>query len=259
MSHLLAGIDVHKRVLMVVVSDAAQDPPQFAERRFGTGHGELQALRQWLQQQGVEEVVMESTAPYWKPVWQALETKFGLPLAQAQSNRAPRGRKTDFRDSRRLARRFLAGELLLSFVPAPELRLLTRRRMQLVRARVALQAQLEALLEDCGLKLSSVLTDLLGASGRRILSAIAAGESDPEQLAALGDARLQASRARLADALQGPLTELQRSVLRLALEEIAFQDRHIEAVTGLLGEALRAQQEVIARLRQVPGIRTVAA
>src|SRR5208282_4903655 len=174
MSFMIAGIDVHKRVLMVAVADASvgEGDVEFQGRRFGTTAGELQHLEAWL----------------------ALEGHFEQHLAQAWSNRAPKGRKTDFKDAQRLVRRHMAGELTLSYVPEAEqrqMRTLTRRRVQLSRDRVRLQNQLEALLEEMRIKLSSVVTDLLGASGRRILTALAAGENDAEQLAALGDARLQ--------------------------------------------------------------------
>ena len=135
--------------------------------------GERKHIVSWLRERNVGEVVMESTAQYWKPVWLDLEPHFGkLHLAQAHSNRAPKGRKNDFRDAKRLTRRLLAGELILSFVPDPEQRAwrtITRGKHQLVRDRVRLQNQLEALLEEARIKLSSVISDLLGVSGRRIL------------------------------------------------------------------------------------------
>ena len=126
---------------------------------------------------------MESTAPYWKPVWYELEPHMRLQLAQAFSNRARRGRKQDFRDAERLVRRLLAEELILSFVPQPEQRawrMMTRAKVQLARDRVRLHNQLEGLLEEMRIKLSSVLSDLLGVSGLRILRALAEGEIDPK-------------------------------------------------------------------------------
>lgn len=134
MASSIAGIDVHKRVLMVVVS-AADERQRLERRRFGATALELDRLAEWLQEHGVEEAVMESTAQYWKPVWMALEDRFRLHLAQAWSNRAPRGKKTDFKDAERLVRRYRAHELTLSFVPDAEQRLmrtLTRRRAQLL-------------------------------------------------------------------------------------------------------------------------------
>ena len=188
MSHNIAGIDVHKKLLVVVVADAAHPDVALDSRRFGTGAGELRHLTAWLCQYGVTEAVMESTAQYWKPVWRELEPHMRLHLAQAQSNKAPKGRKSDLADAKRLMRRFMAGELMLSFIPEPEQRtwrMITRGRLQLIRERVQLQNQIESLLEEGRIKLSSVISDLLGASGRRILRAMAQGETSPQALAAL--------------------------------------------------------------------------
>jgi transposase len=205
---------------------------------------------------------MESTAQYWKPIWLALEGPMQLYLAQAWSNRAPRGRKADFKDAQRLARRHMCGELTLSFVPEAEqrhMRSLTRRRVQLSGDRVRLQNQLEALLEEMRVKLSSMVTDLLGASARRILWALAAGECDPERLAELGDARLKCTREQMADALGCPPPPVLRRLLRLLLEQVDFLDRQVEQLAHLIAETMQGQQEVVARLAEVPGIRIVAA
>jgi len=143
-AYQIAGIDVHKKMLAVVVTDAARVGEfRFERRKFGAGAGDLRLLEAWLAEQGVKEVVMESTAQYWKPVWQALEGGYKLELAQAQSNKAPKGRKRDFADAERLARRYVAGELILSFVPSEEQRLwrtMTRSKQRLTRDRVRLQA-----------------------------------------------------------------------------------------------------------------------
>jgi len=157
-SYRLAGIDVHKSVLAVVVSELSEQGEfTFQRRKFGVLDSDLKALSQWFQELEVREAVMESTAQYWRPVWRALEAQCALHLAQAQSNRAPRGRKGDFRDAERLVRRHVAGELILSFVPDPTQRLwrtITRTKYQLSRDRVRLQNQLEAHLEDAHLKLA---------------------------------------------------------------------------------------------------------
>jgi transposase len=166
-AYYVAGIDVHKRMLAVVVANARDRELQFEGRRFGTTISELQRLSTWLQERAVQEVVMESTAQYWKPVWFELEGQFQLWLAQARSNRGPRGRKTDFRDAKRSVSRLLSDELILSYVPDAEQRgwrTLTRTKYQLRRDRVRLQSQLESLLEECQIKLSSVVSDLLGAA-----------------------------------------------------------------------------------------------
>ncbi len=151
-------------------------------RRFATMPSELHRLSGWLEEQSVDEAVMESTAQYWRLVWLELEPHMRLHLAQAFSNRAPRGRKHDFKDAERLVRRLIAKELILSFVPDGEKRIwrnLTRMKLQLVRDRVRLQSQIECLLEEMRIKLSVVVTDLRGSSGLRILHALANGRILP--------------------------------------------------------------------------------
>src|SRR6516162_7630262 len=212
MSYRIAGIDVHKKMLAVVVSDVEVDGEyQFERRWFATNPEQLRSLAAWLLEQEAVEVVMESTAQYWKPVWETLERywksicekregarrKSGtLHLAQALSNRGRRGRKKDFRDAERLVKRLVSQELTLSFVPDVEQRLwrtVTRRKYQLTRDRVRLQSQLESLLEEAHIKLSSLVSDLLGASARRMLKALAEGETNPAALATLADQRLRAT------------------------------------------------------------------
>ena len=239
------------------VADATGAAMEFECRRFGTGASERQHLVAWLQQHQVREVVMESTAQYWKPVWLDLEPHFEkLHLAQAQSNRAPKGRKNDFRDAKRLARRLLAGELMLSFVPEPEQRtwrLMTRGRLQLVRERVRLQSQVECLLEEARIKLSSVIRDLLGVSGRRILEALSKGETDAAKLAELGDDRLQCSKEQLADALRGAPEPAHLQLLKLHLERLQLLDEQIDRLSQMSATALQTYQDAVVRLAAVPG------
>src|SRR5271169_654505 len=199
---------------------------------------------------------MESTAQYWKPIWLDLEPHFQLHLAQAHSNRAPKGRKHDFADAQRLVRRLIAGELILSFVPDAEQRgwrTITRAKVQLVRDRVRLQNQLEALLEEMRIKLSSVISELLGLSGRRILRALAEGESNPAELAKLGDFRLRCSKEELADALSGQCQPLHRQMLRLCLERLELLDRHSQQLDQLAAEAMRPYEDAVIRLAEAPG------
>jgi transposase len=268
----IAGIDVHKRVLMVVVgtvsgaaTDDGSEPAEsirFVKRRFGTTTSELLHLIAWLQQHGVQQAVMESTAQYWKPVWLTLEGHFRLSLAQAWSNRAPRGKKTDFKDAQRLVRRHVAGELTLSFVPDAaqrQMRTVTRRRTQLTRDRVRIQNQLESLLEETRIKLSSVVTDLFGSSGLRILTALGKGETDPAKLAELGDARLQCKPAELADALTGSVSEIHRRLLQQHLAHLALIDAQMEELSSLAADAMRQHSDAVMRLVEIPGIRVLSA
>ena len=264
MSGIIAGIDVHKRVLMVALGAAAGDgkPGRFERRRFGSTSLEIANLSGWLDEHGVTEVVMESTAQYWKPVWLALEGRFRLHLAQAWSNRAPRGRKTDFKDAERLVRRYCAEELTLSFVPDAEqrqMRTLTRRRTQLARDRIRIQNQVESLLEETRIKLSGVVSDLFGVSGLRILEALAGGETDASSLAALADARLQCPAQELTEALTGAVSPVHRILLRQHLDHLQLIDRQIEELSLQTGLLMQTSSTAIARLIDIPGIGVVAA
>ncbi len=257
MPHKIAGIDVHKKVLMVVVIDATTPEEKPDRRRFATLPSDLRRLSIWLREQGVQEAVMESTAPYWRSVWLELEPYMLLHLAQAFSNRAPRGRKHDFKDAERLVRRLIADELILSFVPNGEQRIwrnLTRMKTQLTRDRVRLQNQMECLLEEMRIKLSIVVSNLLGASGLRILQALAKGETDPKQLAALGDDRLQCSEEQLVDALTGRAQPLHRKMLALQLERLLLIDTQIAQLNGMIAQAMKPHQEAVMRLAEVPGL-----
>lgn len=255
----VAGIDVHKSMLAVVIADAGREGEfQFERRKFGATESELRELSTWLEKERVREAVMESTAQYWKPVWQQLEGQCQLYLAQAHSNRAPRGRKRDFADAERLLRRHVAGELILSFVPNPEQRLwrtLTRTKYQLTRDRVRLHNQLEAWLEDARIKLSACVSDLLGLSSRRMLQAMAEGETDTAQLAAMAEPNLRATPERLRDALHAAatLSALHRQILRLFLKRLELIEEQIGALDKSIGEALHNYHDAVLRLAEVPG------
>jgi transposase len=275
MPYRIAGIDVHKRMLAVVVSDVEIDQEyQFARRMFGSNPEQLRSLAAWLLEQEVEEVVMESTAQYWKPVWEALERywkplrqkregarpKSGtLHLAQAQSNRGPRGRKRDFPDAERLVKRLVARELTLSFVPDAEQRLwrtVTRRKYQLTRDHVRVQNQVESLLEEAHIKLSSLVSDLLGASARRMLTALAQGETDPAILAGLAHRRLRATPQQLRDALSAcaDLKTVYRRLLKMMLEQLQFLEQQIGQLDQEMASLLNQHQDAVERLAEVPGL-----
>ena len=275
MSYRIAGIDVHKRMIVVVVADVEVGGEyEFERRQYGSSPAQLRLLAAWLVEQGVEEVVMESTAQYWKPVWASLERYWkpicekregpgpmsgSLHLAQAQSNRGARGRKNDFADAERLVRRLVAEELTLSFVPDAEQRLwrtVMRTRYQLRCNQVQLQNRLEALLEEAHLKLSSLVSDLLGLSGRRMLQAVAEGETDPAVVAARADCRLRATQEQLCDAL-GACRELHpvyRRLLKTALEEWERTEAQIAQLGQEMASLIGPQQEQVQRLAEVPGL-----
>src|SRR6202162_3195059 len=272
MTYRIAAIDVHKKMLAVVVADVAGEGEyQFERRKFGATPDQLHLLAQWLGQQEVEEAVMESPAQYWKPVWGALEqywkparqnrdgaTKMSgtLHLCQAKSNRGRRGRKNDFADGERMIKRLVAQELVLSFAPDPEQRLwrtVTRRKHQLTRHKVRFHNQLESLLEQAHIKLSSLVSDLLGVSARRMLKAIAEGETDPAALAALADHRLRATPEQLRDALGAcaHLSGVYRQLLQMALEELKLVEDQIEQLEREAFGLLKDHQETVQPVSEV--------
>jgi transposase len=275
MSYSIAGIDVHKKMLAVVIADVAVEGEYCYERRkFGATAGEMRLLAEWLIQHEVLEVVMESTAQYWRPVWAELEQQWRpvmrrregagpmagkLHLAQAKSNRGRPGRKNDYRDAERLVRRLVAQELVLSFVPEPEQRLwrtLTRRKQQLMQDRVRFQNRLEALLEQMHIKLSGHMTDLLGVSGRRMLKALAEGATDPAAVAALADPGLRATPEQLRDALAAcvDLPPVYRQLLKMELEELKFLEEQMDKLERETAELLKGHAAAVERLAEVPGL-----
>jgi hypothetical protein len=273
MPYRIAGVDVHKKMLAVVVADVAIEGDwRFERRQFGTSPSQLRVLAEWLIAREVEEVVMESTAQYWRPVWEALERQWqptrrtraeagptagALHLAQAQSNYGPRGRKKDFPDAERLVKRLVAHELTLSFVPDVSQRLwrtVTRRKYQLTCNRVQLQNRLECLLEEAHIKVSSLVSDLLGPSARRMLRAVASGETDPAAVVALGSPRLHATPEQLRDAL-GACTELHavyRRLLSMTLDELDVIETHMRRLDEELAGLLREHQDAVQRLAACP-------
>jgi transposase len=195
-------------------------------------------------------------------VWLGLEPHFKLYLVQPMSNAAPRGRKMDFADAIRLIKRFQANELRLSFVPEAEQRRwreLTRTRTSLLRDRVCVHNHIEALLEEGQIKLSSVVSNLLGVSGRRILKALIDGEQDPEKLAGLGHGRLRAPRAVLAEALEGNLHPVDRTILDLHLQRVELLDKQILRLEQEVHEAQSKHLQAIHRLCAIPGVGLPAA
>lgn len=275
MAYRIAGVDVHKKMLAVVIADVAVEGEYHFERRqVGTSPAQLRSLADWLAEREVEEVVMESTAQYWRPVWEALERSWQprrrrradagpvsgtLHLAQAQSNRGAHGRKKDFPDAERLVKRLVAQELTLSFVPDVEQRLwrtVMRRKYQVTRNRVQLQNRLECLLEEAHIKVSSLVSDLLGPSARRMLQAIADGETNPVAVAALASQRLRATPEQLCDAF-GACTDLHpvyRRLLTLTLDELRTIEDHIAALDREMAGLLSPHQPAVQRLAEVPGL-----
>lgn len=252
-----AGLDIHQRTVVACARVVAGASVTHDRRTFGTTTADLLALRDWLMAHGCTHVAMESTGVYWKPIWQILEGRFELVLANARHIRAIPGRKSDVNDATWIADLLAHGLIRGSFVPpAPiqELRDLTRTRKQLVREIAQHTLRIQKTLEHANLKLTGLLSNVLGVSGRAILQALVAGESDPERLADLVHARLKASRADLVAALHGRVTAHHRFLLQLHLAHVDALERAVHEVEARLGEALAPFRTALDRLITMPGV-----
>jgi transposase len=231
-------------------------------RGFETTTQGLLALCDWLSSEGCTHVAMESTGVYWKPVWHVLESSFELVLANAAHVRNVPGRKTDVSDAMWIADLLAHGLIRSSFVPptpVQELRDLTRTRKQLVREIAQHVQRIQKTLEDANLKITGVISDVVGVSGRRLLEALIAGESDPERLLEHTTGRLKAPRERLIEALRGRVRNHHRFLLRLHLAQVDALRGSVQEIEARLGETLRPFAERAALLRTIPGIRETAA
>jgi len=258
----LAGIDVHKKMLAVVVRWEQEGHTEYQQRSFGTTQREIRHLTAWLQQLQVSEVVMESTAQYWRPVWYGLEAHVRLHLSHPLATRAPRGRKTDFRDARRLVDRLWAGDLEESFVPEAEQRSwrwLTRTRVELKRKIGMVRSQVEGLLEEGGVKLAAVVSDVFGVSGWAMLEQMAQGETDAATIAAQARGSLRHKREPLQEALAGGLSPVGRFLLKQSLEQVRLLQQQIAEIGAALAVAMREHTAVLSRLARVPGVQVAAA
>lgn len=256
-----AGLDVHKQTVVACVRIAAATALVQEVRTFGTTTTDLLALADWLESFGVQQVAMEATGVYWKPVWHILEGHFELILANAAHVKNVPGRKTDVNDSTWLADLLAHGLIRASFVPpaaVQELRTLTRTRKQFVRERGSHAQRIEKILEDANLKLSSVISDILGKSGRAVLKAIIGGQTDPQDLVAhIG--RVKATRAELLEALRGRITAHHRFMLELHLEHIETLDKAVAHIEQEVGLGLEPFRQAAKLLSTMPGISDVSA
>jgi transposase len=256
-----AGLDVHKDT--IVASVRCISAPMHQEvRSFGTTTGELLALADWLGERQCTHVAMEATGVYWKPVWHILEPEFELVLANAAHIRNVPGRKTDVNDAMWIADLLAHGLIRSSFVPPQaiqQLRDLTRTRKQLVREVSQHSLRIQNVLEDANLKLGSVLSDVLGKSGRAMLQAIVAGQTDPAKLAALAQGSARNKSAELREALRGRITEHHRTMLRLHLQVIDALQRTLAELDAAVGKALAPIRQRARLLTTMPGVSDLTA
>jgi transposase len=256
-----AGLDVHKDVVVAAVR-CVSAPRHSEVRSFATTTSGLLALSEWLASHACTHVAMEATGVYWKPVWHVLEGDFELVLANAQHVRNVPGRKTDVGDAAWIADLLAHGLIRGSFVPpAPiqELRDLTRTRKQLTREIAQHTLRLQKILEDANLKVASVLSSILGRSGRAMLEALIAGESDPERLADLAQGTARKKRSALIESLNGRVTPHHRALLRLHLQLVDALQAALREIDASLGKALAPIQQAVRRLTTMPGLSDIAA
>jgi transposase len=231
----VAGLDVHKKTVVACrMGVTADQRVEWETRTFGTMTADLLSLHDWLSEWEVQQVALESTADYWKPVFNILEEGFEVVLVNAQHVKKVPGRKTDASDAEWLAELMLHGLLKASFIPPkPQrvLRELTRYRTTLVRERARIVNRVEKLLESTNIKLSSVVTDVMGVSAKAMLTELAAGATDPHALAELAKGRLRKKMTALQAALTGTVAEHQRFILAQQLGHLDFLDEQIEALS----------------------------
>lgn len=262
-----AGLDVHKKTVVAcirVIGPGGEVTRQV--RTFATMTADLLELADWLAASGVVHLAMESTGVYWKPIWHLLEGRFEMILVNAGHIKQVPGRKTDVKDAEWIAQLLAHGLLSASFVPPPpvrELRDLTRQRAQLVADRAGVANRVQKVLEAANIKLSSVATDVLGASGRAMIARLIAGESDPGRLAEEARGSLRKKVIPLRRALEGRVTEHHRFQLRLLMDQLGQLEGLIARLDARIVEVMEATpsegrpspfREAADRLATIPGI-----
>jgi transposase len=258
-----AGLDVHKDTVVACCRCVTGTKAVRDVRTFKTTTGELLALSEWLSSQGVTHIVMEATGVYWKPVWNILsDGDFALTLANAQHVKNVPGRKTDVNDATWLADLLAHGLIRASFVPdaqTQEQRGLLRTRKQLTRERTSHVQRLQKTLEEANIKLDSVISDVVGTSGRAMIEALIAGETDPLRLAGLASSRIKATPAELSAALRGRVTKHHRFLLKLHLQQIDALNQAIAGIDEEVEANLAPFRDLIPVLTSIPGIGELAA
>jgi transposase len=253
------GIDVHKRTVVAcaIVSGVHKGEVEKETRTYSTMTDDLGALAQWLKTKGITHVAMESTGVYWKPVFNLLEGHFAVLVVNAERSKALRGRKTDVADAEWIADLLRHGLVQGSFIPSAQqraLRDLTRFRTSLVNDRIRAVNRLQKTLEDGNIKLASVVTDVTGVSGRAMLQALAAGQTDPQVLADLAKGQLRKKSAQLQQALAGTLQPHHRVVVTELLNQMDYLEEAIARLDAQIAEVVAPFVVQIEHLDSIPGV-----
>jgi transposase len=258
-----AGLDVHKDTVVAGVRLADKGPARTEVRTFGTTTPELLALSAWLAEHDCTHIAMEATGVYWRPVWHILsDGEFTLILANASHVKSVPGRKTDVADVLWLADLLAHGLIRPSFVPdaaTQEMRALLRTRKQLVREQASHIQRTQKTLEDANLKLSSVLTNITGKSGRAIIEALIEGQTDPELLLGLVQRGFKAAPEKIVAALTGRITDRHRFLLRLHLRQIDAIDAALAEIDAEVDRGLDPFRQAVSLLRTIPGVSELTA
>src|SRR6516164_9702556 len=257
------GLDVHKETVVACLRLVSDGKVTTEVRTFQTTTADLLRLSEWLAANECTHVAMEATGVYWKPVWHILDDgDFKLVLANAAHVKNVPGRKTDVNDAMWLADLLAHGLIRASFVPdaqTQEMRNLLRTRKQLVREKSSHILRVQKTLEDANIKLDSVVTDVMGMSGRAMIEALVAGESDPAKLARLANYRLKASQETLREALRGRVTKHHRFLLRLHLNQIDALDASTATIDEQVEAGIAPFRAAVGQVMTIPGIRDIGA
>jgi transposase len=258
-----AGLDVHKDSVVACVRHMVDGKVTTALKTFKTTTLELMSLSDWLCSEGCTHIGMEATGVYWKPIWHILsDGEFELVLANAAHVKNVPGRKTDANDAAWLADLMAHGLIKASFVPdepTQQMRDLLRTRKQFVRERSSHLQRIQKTLEDANIKLESVISNVAGVSGRRMIEALIAGQADPESLASLADGRLRATAAELEAALRGRVTAHHRFMLQLHLDHLDAVDAAIARIDKEVDGNVEPFRAAVEMLSGIPGISSLSA
>jgi transposase len=258
-----AGLDVHSKTVTTCVRRIDDQGKIHAEvRTFGTMTCGLLSLCEWLTAEGVSHVAMESTGVFWKPVYNILEEQFEILLVNARHIKNVPGRKTDVKDCEWIAQLLQYGLLRGSYIPPRpqrELRDLTRMRTQLTREMSSVANRIHKVLEDTNIKLGVVATDILGVSGRNMIQALIAGETDTVKLADMARGRLRDKIPLLEQALVGKITEHHQFMLKALMDQLIYLEGQIERFNQRIEEAARPFEKAITALIPIPGYERVSA
>jgi transposase len=257
-----AGIDVHKKSITVCVMTTEGRKVAKSLQRFSTFHSGLVAMREWLMEMRVSHVAMEATGEYWKPVYEVLEDQFEVVVANAHHVKNVPGRKTDPQDATWLARLLRHGLLRPSFVPKREIRALrdmTRLRRKTIQMRAQVENRAQKVLEACGVKLGSVMTDVFGATGKAILSELADNHTDPVKLAELAKGSLKRKKAEISMALGSSFSAHDAVLLKHQLTLHEQLSKRLSSIESQLDVLAKPYAKIIHALDEMPGLDRAAA